>query len=103
MCGSSACKTIYVRNLRGRIWGLALCGECGLHFTVPQPSEADLISFYEGAYHTELMAEGASEAAFGEKYQRYANALGRHLSCGRVVDVGCSTGLLVRILKDRGY
>ena len=72
-------------------------------FTSPTPTEAELVSFYAGSYHQELRSEGGSEEAFGGKYERYLAMLGRHLGAGRVLDVGCSTGLLVRMLVDRGY
>jgi SAM-dependent methyltransferase len=61
------------------------------------------MAFYDGDYHAELQTEGGSETAFGAKYRRYADTLKKYLGSGRVVDVGCSTGLLVRILRDRGY
>ena len=60
-------------------------------------------AFYMADYHAGLRTEGRTETAFGPKYQHYADTLGRHLRSGRVVDVGCSTGLLVRMLCDRGY
>lgn len=103
MCGSGEVRSLYERTFQERRWTLARCRVCGQHYTSPTPTEADLNSFYEGDYHKALRAEGATEAAFGAKYARYADALGRHLPSGRVVDVGCSTGLLVRTLCDRGY
>jgi 2-polyprenyl-3-methyl-5-hydroxy-6-metoxy-1,4-benzoquinol methylase len=103
MCGSDEVRALRERTLRYRRWTLARCRGCGLHFTSPIPTEAELNSFYQGDYHRELRTVGATEAAFGPKYERYADTLGRYLRSGRVVDVGCSTGLLVRILCDRGY
>lgn len=103
LCGSGEARILHERTYEGLRWALARCRACGLHFTSPPPTETHLISLYEGDYHQELRAEGATEAAFGSKYQRYADTLGRYLRSGRVVDVGCSTGLLVRILRDRGY
>ena len=72
-----------------------------VHF--PAPTEEDIRSFYSGDYHSELRNALATEEAFGPKFSRYVDMLGRHLYGGRVVDVGCSTGLLVRMLCDRGY
>lgn len=102
------CEAIKLRVLRevirgGNVWKLALCNVCGLHFTSPTPTLQELDSFYAGDYHSSLRTEGATEASFGSKFERYADALGRHMSSGRVVDIGCSTGLLVRILRDRGF
>jgi SAM-dependent methyltransferase len=91
------------RRYQGKQWALARCCGCGLHFTSPTPSDDELRRFYANEYHQELRDDGETEAAFGTKYHRYADTLGRHLRSGRVVDVGCSTGLLVRVLRDRGY
>jgi len=103
MCSSPSRPTEFHRELNGRRWTLARCRGCGQHFTAPIPTEEDMRGFYAGDYHRELRTPGGTEAAFGEKYARYAEALGRHLPAGRVVDVGCATGLLVRMLRDRGY
>jgi SAM-dependent methyltransferase len=102
-CDSRSTRTLYARALRGREWSLAHCQRCGQHFTSPIPTKDDINSFYVNDYHAQLRRPGAAEAAFGPKYRRYADTLARHLPAGRVLDVGCSTGLLVRTLQDRGY
>jgi len=102
-CGHAATRVLHRKRLRDREWSLALCAACGQHFTSPIPTDADIASFYVGDYHADLRREGGTEAAFGGKYRRYADMLARHLQRGRVIDVGCSTGLLVKMLRDRGY
>lgn len=103
MCGSPQSRVICHKPRLGRKWALARCQKCSQHFTSPTPTSDELNAFYEGEYHSDLRTDSGTEAAFDWKYQRYMNTLGRHLQSGRVVDVGCSTGLLVRKLKDRGY
>src|SRR5205807_2537410 len=100
-CGSVVTRILYQREYRDRRWGLARCGICRQHFTSPKPTDTDVQSFYTGEYHSALRSDGGTDVAFGDKYRRYADALARHLSSGRVVDVGCSTGLLVKMLRDR--
>ena len=102
-CDAETGRVYYQRTLRDRRWSLAHCPSCSQDFTSPTPSEEDLKSFYAGNYHAELRTDGGTDAAFGKKYRRYIDRLSRHLRGGRVVDVGCSTGLLVRMLCDRGY
>lgn len=102
-CASRASRIICTRQRLGREWGLAKCRKCNQHYTTPTPTKDEISAFYEGDYHSELRTEVGTEAAFEAKYLRYADTLGRHLRSGRVVDVGCSTGLLVKILRDRGY
>ena len=102
-CNAHAGRTYYQRTFLDRRWSLSRCQSCDQDFTSPTPTEDDLKSFYAGDYHAELRTSDGTDAAFGKKYRRYANMLARHLGNGRVVDVGCSTGLLVRMLRDRGY
>lgn len=103
MCASAGACIVNRRCFQDREWSLARCRLCGLHFTDPLPTEEEIHGFYQGDYHSGLYAPGKTEVTFGPKYRRYADALGRHLASGRVVDVGCATGLLVRMLRDRGY
>lgn len=103
MCGSSSVEAVHAKEFGGRPWSLARCRRCGLHFTDPRPPLDFLDACYAGDYHAELRTEGGTERAFGAKYRRYADWLSKHLPPGgRVLDIGCATGLLVRMLCDRG-
>jgi 2-polyprenyl-3-methyl-5-hydroxy-6-metoxy-1,4-benzoquinol methylase len=102
-CGSARLSTVYRKSFKGRDWALSRCDDCGQHFTNPRPSEAVLGQIYNADYHAELRTPGGAERAFGTKYERYLRMLSRFLPKGRALDIGCSTGLLVRMLKDRGY
>jgi 2-polyprenyl-3-methyl-5-hydroxy-6-metoxy-1,4-benzoquinol methylase len=103
LCQSPAIRRVHSKEVRGYTWWLAHCAACGLHFTDPRPSPQFLSAYYAGEYHAGLQVEGGTELAFGAKFRRYADWLGRFLPAGRVLDVGCSTGLLVKMLSDRGY
>jgi len=92
-----------VKQEGSRQWALGRCTQCGLHFTDPRPTHEDLKEMYAGDYHKELRREGGTEKAFGAKFHRYADWLVPRLPAGaRVLDIGCSTGLLVKLLRDRG-
>jgi 2-polyprenyl-3-methyl-5-hydroxy-6-metoxy-1,4-benzoquinol methylase len=103
-CGADGAETIWSRPFRNRFWELARCRACRLHFTTPTPSEEELRAFYAGNYHASLREGEGTDRAFGRKYERYADRVASFMRPGgRVVDVGCSTGLLVRMLCDRGF
>lgn len=103
-CSSEKLRSIYQRESHGKTWELAKCGECEQQFTTPFPTASEIAGFYAGDYHGELRHSGDSEAAFGGKYRRYTNWVKQFVaSGGRTLDVGCSTGLLVKMLKDEGY
>ena len=103
MCGSPEATRLHAVESRGERFALARCDSCSLHFTDPKPSEEFLAGYYSGDYHRDLRREGGTERAFGAKYQRYADWVARHMPDGRFLDIGCSTGLLVRMMADRGF
>jgi SAM-dependent methyltransferase len=74
-----------------------------LVFTDPQPNEADIQSFYEDDYHSNLRQPGASEKEFAYKFDHYCEWLLGYLKPGRSLDIGCTTGLFVKKLQDRGF
>src|SRR5258706_13699693 len=82
LCHETRTERIFQRVRRERVWWLARCSSCGLHFTNPQPNADDVRSFYQGDYHSELRDEGSAEQLFGPKYRRYVNFVRRHLAPG---------------------
>lgn len=103
MCGSKTILNIYKKQKMGRDWHLARCSSCLQHFTNPIPTLDEISGFYENNYHANLRTDSGTEENYKAKYKRYVETLNRHLSTGKIVDVGCSTGLLVNMLKERGY
>lgn len=102
-CDSHSTRALASRAFRGRSWTLARCDGCAQHFTSPSPTDADIASFYAGDYHAPLREVDGSERAFGAKYDRYLATLSRFVRNGRVLDIGCATGLLVKRLIDHGF
>ena len=102
-CGSSSTVRIFRRDTT-REWYLARCNACKQHFTDPQPTLEDIVSFYGDGYHEELLTVEMTRAAFGPKFGSYANWITQHLRTGgRTLDIGCSTGLFPCLLKERGF
>src|SRR5512142_2262191 len=100
LCQGPECRRIWQREAKGRHWQLRHCSSCGLHFTYPYPTIDDIHTFYSQDYHHDLLVAGASERLFGEKFDRYVRAIRTHYTSGRSLDIGCSTGLLPKRLKD---
>ena len=102
-CGSSSTVRIF-RPDTTREWYLARCNACKQHYTDPQPTLDDIVSFYGDGYHEELLTVEHTRAAFGPKFESYVNWIAPHLRPGgRTLDIGCSTGLLPCLLKERGF
>lgn len=102
-CAGTRTEHVYTRVFQGRTWHLARCRDCGLHFTDPIPSDADIAGFYSGSYHEQLLQPGAAEREFGAKFRRYVRWIGEFVPSGRTLDIGCSTGLLPALLMQGGY
>ena len=102
-CGSSSTVRIFRRDTT-REWYLARCNACKQHYTDPQPTLDDIVSFYGDGYHEELLTVEHTRAAFGPKFESYINWIAPHLRPGgRTLDIGCSTGLFPCLLKERGF
>ena len=84
-------------------WSLARCLNCRLKFTLPKPTEAWISRFYSRDYHQHLCVPGASERAFGAKYSRYIKWISSFDIRGRVLDIGCATGLFPKMLAEQGF
>jgi SAM-dependent methyltransferase len=103
-CGDQRISRLYQRVEQGKIWRLAKCHQCDLHFTDPQPSAEDIKTFYTNdRYHSELRESGATEREFSNKYRRYLDWIRFFSPSGRTLDIGCATGLLVHLLDTAGY
>lgn len=81
------------------------CPECGLRFT-PEPAESVLEEYYKANYHHQLARGHATEsriAAAKKEAQKRIEHFNRFCPQGRVLDVGCSTGLFASSLRKCGY
>ena len=84
------------------------CIECGLLFFNPQPSEAELAKVYERPYLLEEnqpeLRDRLTEMRSGTARQ-YLELIGRYRGGhgGKLLDVGCGQGELLREAKQLGY
>lgn len=81
------------------------CQTCELIFVANPPTDEERQRLYsfDAGYHTELQTDPQSNAF----HQREANAnlavLRRHVKAGRLLDIGCSTGLFLQAARDIGW
>ncbi len=89
--------------LRGDI-GLARCGDCGLTFTNPRPSEAELRNYYAG--NTYICHETAGSASAGTKARYVLDRIERHLpphAPRTLLDYGAGGGGFLLFARNRGW
>jgi SAM-dependent methyltransferase len=86
---------------------VARCGDCGLTITHPAPGAARMPRYYPDGYYGATGGSrfpGAMEALQGALYRGRASELERLVGRpGRVLDVGCGRGLLLRAFQRRGW
>ena len=86
-------------------WSLCQCTDCGASFVDPMPDSETLAKYYDEDYY------GAGEGKFLDcveriiRFFRYLRAriVRRLIPAGRVLDVGCGRGMMLKYLKNWGY
>jgi 2-polyprenyl-3-methyl-5-hydroxy-6-metoxy-1,4-benzoquinol methylase len=79
---------------------LVKCKSCGLTYVSPQPTKEELSSFYPNKYYgTEPFLYEKADAR--SRFKMLHKTLGERR--GRLLDVGCGKGLLLKLFKDSGW
>jgi SAM-dependent methyltransferase len=85
------------------------CKNCGLVYLNPRPEEEAILGFYPEDYHRrsfsleELDAQRLFGLPWRDAIQRKYAPLLRLKSSGRVLDVGCGDGFLLKYLQEEGW
>src|SRR5690606_3543142 len=96
VCGRREYETVAVRDRNGRPLRTVLCSGCGLVWTNPRPSDADVDRYYATGYRLDYARQRTPtrrkllRGLRGAEERR--QALGAMLTAGRVLDAGCGAG-----------
>ncbi len=78
------------------------CGQCGMVYANPVPSEMAGGSFYEQAGETYYLSPAKVESDYAEvRFERELRLFRKHCPRGSVLDVGCSSGAFLFQLRKR--
>jgi SAM-dependent methyltransferase len=108
-CGGGDLAPLALRyEFRGR-FPLVECRKCGMRFLAVQPDDAGLRELYGAAYFERDFrcgrseSDSFSEAAFRGENQGLLDAFAALRTPGRLLEVGCASGWLLRHAAERGW
>jgi len=109
-CGSASLAPLAMRyEYRGVLFPLAECRACGMRFLTVQPAPVSFAELYAAEYFEQDYRCGRSDAAYGEEAAFVAedrgllDAFARLRSPGRLLEVGCAGGWLLKHARERGW
>jgi 2-polyprenyl-3-methyl-5-hydroxy-6-metoxy-1,4-benzoquinol methylase len=86
-------------------WSLYKCSDCGTSFICPMPDAKTLAKYYNEEYYGRGEGKFLGPVEVLVQFFRYlrARAVRRLTPAGRVLDVGCGRGLMLKFLQGWGY
>jgi SAM-dependent methyltransferase len=86
-------------------WSLCQCSDCETSFIDPVPDAETLAAYYDQAYYGRGSGKFLGPVEVIVLIFRYfrARAIRRLMPRGRVLDVGCGRGVMLKYLKSWGY
>src|SRR5882672_3520086 len=98
LCGPADRPFQPYAEVRG--WRYVSCGKCGFVFLDPQPTPAELRTFYESQYQYDQTSYKNSI----ERQDLWLDYLERALgSAGNLLEIGCSYGYFLNAARKRGW
>ncbi|MDI6806453.1 MAG: class I SAM-dependent methyltransferase [Candidatus Aenigmarchaeota archaeon] len=81
-----------------------VCKNCSLVYRNPQPTKRELFDFYSHSYRKDLPTKKyiTSSNIINKERLEWFNSHVK-LRCGKILDVGCSTGNFLNLCKSKGW
>ena len=99
ICGSNE-RTILIKTP----FDLVRCERCGLVYVTPRPAEEELAGLYSfDRYHIAQRDEKRQRKDLRKFERRMRIIMSYRPDRGRILDVGCSTGLFLRKAEEYGW
>lgn len=92
--------------ITGDRFAIERCEACGIAFARPQPAAGELAKYYPAEYYGggrgrfPAVIENLQRSLYRRRVVKVERMVGRK---GRVLDIGCGPGFLLREFRDRGW
>ncbi len=103
-CGASPAAPLFEKGGDAYV----RCASCGLVYIDPQPTDAELAAIYDEHYYDAWGSGVNAQHVAHLKRRTFALMLERLSAAsgirgGRLLDLGCATGYLLEVAKERGF
>lgn len=114
LCGADYTKVRFlVRDRHSdekRLFNLVKCKTCSLAYLNPRPTKAEIKEYYPPWYHSRSQKEIVDiektmiwEIPWREAMHKKAKPILRYKREGRILDIGCGDGSLLKFMKELGW
>ena len=113
VCGSPVSKLLFRQTFSEMSSGsllqgydVVVCAECGFGFADHIPDQAEFDAHYRDMSKYEYQDQGGQETEYDlARFRAIADTIGAFLPGyhARLLDVGCATGRLLALFKEKGY
>jgi 2-polyprenyl-3-methyl-5-hydroxy-6-metoxy-1,4-benzoquinol methylase len=115
LCGFDDAKLILrarnrITNEEKKFFKLLKCRKCGLVYLNPRPDKEEIKKYYPPWYHSRVQTnviDITKTKIWGipwrEAMQKKAEPILKYKKRGRILDIGCGDGFLLKFLKESGW
>jgi SAM-dependent methyltransferase len=110
ICGSNTKKPLFQQRFSTILlvqgYTVAVCGNCGFAYADDIPEQEAFDAYYRDLSKYEYeQREGKESEHDDARFREMAELLSRWIPAphSRILDIGCSTGRLLSLLKERGF
>jgi len=99
VCGSNDHYVLFKKN-GGRY---VRCQSCDMVFLNPVLKDSELARYYQNNTAGQAMAHAGEADFYRRIYNVGIDLMVQHADAGRVLDIGCSSGMFLDVANERGY